>query len=66
MLLWMLQTETSHLWKVRYAIILLGWRYVSYVIRITGIDLISHSNMQITQGECCKSYDYNNNMILSD
>ncbi len=27
MLLWMLQTETSHLWKVRYAIILLGWRY---------------------------------------
>ncbi len=27
MLLWMLQTETSHLWKVRYAIILLGWWY---------------------------------------
>ncbi len=25
--LWMLQTEISHLWKVRYAIILLGWRY---------------------------------------
>ena len=24
----MLQTETSHLWKVRYAIILLGWRNV--------------------------------------
>ena len=23
----MLKTETSHLWKVSYAIILLGWRY---------------------------------------
>ena len=28
MSLWMLQTETSHLWKVRYTIILLGWRYL--------------------------------------
>ncbi len=27
MSLWMLQTKTSHLWKVSYAIILLGWRY---------------------------------------
>ncbi len=27
MSLWMLQTETSRLWKVRNAIILLGWRY---------------------------------------
>ncbi len=27
MSLWMLQTETSHLWKVRYPIILLGWLY---------------------------------------
>ncbi len=26
MSLWMLQTKTSHLWKVIYAIILLGWR----------------------------------------
>ena len=26
-IIWMLQTETSHLWKVRYAIILLGWWY---------------------------------------
>ena len=25
----MLQTETSHLWKVRYAIILLGWWYIT-------------------------------------
>ncbi len=28
MSLWMLQTETSHLWKVRYAIILLSWQYI--------------------------------------
>ena len=27
----MLQTKTSHLWRVRYAIILLGWRYQTYV-----------------------------------
>ena len=29
MSLWMLQTETSHLWKVSCAIISLGWRYTT-------------------------------------
>ncbi len=29
---WMLQTKTSHLWKARYAIILIGWRYESFKI----------------------------------
>ncbi len=29
----MLQTETSHLWKMRYAIILLGWRYIKKLKR---------------------------------
>ena len=30
--IWMLQTKSSHLWKVRYAIILLGWRY--FIIKL--------------------------------
>ncbi len=30
----MVQTKTSHLGKVRYAIILLGWRYTSYSMYI--------------------------------
>ncbi len=29
--IWMLQTKTSHLGKVRYAIILLGWRYATFI-----------------------------------
>ena len=28
--IWMLPTKSSHLWKVRYAIILLGWRLVIF------------------------------------
>ncbi len=30
MSLWMLQTKTSQLWKVSYAIILLGWQNISW------------------------------------
>ncbi len=46
MSLWMLQTETSHLWKVRYAIILLDWQYfiilspVSPIISLVFITLV--------------------------
>ena len=31
--LWMLQSKTSHLWKVSYPIILLGWQHVIMVRR---------------------------------
>ncbi len=60
----MLQTKTSHLWKVRYAVILLGWQYHGYVTycfehlisykeeHLWGLDYIeigsSHINCQTT------------------
>ncbi len=30
MSLWLLQTKTSYLWKVRYPIILFGWQYIYF------------------------------------
>ena len=44
----MLQTKTSHLWKVTYAIILLGWRYYALLLYMYLYVSYSPSNIFFT------------------
>ncbi len=44
----MLQAQTSHLWKVSYAIILLGWRYTTLWFTGIKLEVNNHKGLWIT------------------
>ena len=51
--IWMVQTKTSHLGKVSYAIILLGWRYVWWLLSLM-IHMVIHRNIPLEGIHCAK------------
>ncbi len=55
---WMLQTKTSHLWKVTYAIILLGWRYAAHLVLCSNLSFTIvwfwSRSFSVSAFYCCK------------